>query len=98
MSELTDKIRDKCRERDYLLDVLDLWDVATKAGFKVEDVKAFTFRPTFLAPNQKDEDQASWQRHRRSIYNASEWHNCVRLNNGDLRPIPLTRRPSKHDT
>lgn len=81
----------KHREYAYLLEVLGLWRVVAEAGIKSEDVQAFTFRPEFLEKKKRWEYDASPFETKQ---NASKlWHNCVRLKDGSLKEIPLTRSP-----
>lgn len=94
-SELIAGMKSKVREQCYLLDILDLWAVAKEAGFESQDVKSFTFRPEFMTPEQKQEDRESHRKHRYDKYNSSNWHNCVRLKDGTLKSIPMTKRPKK---
>ena len=93
MKELLDRIRDRGRERDYVLDVLALWDVAKQAGYEPDDVKAFTFRREFLSREELREFVPRAGEY--ATKNEREYHNCVRLHNGELRAIPLTRMPIK---
>lgn len=93
MIETLDRIRERGRERDYLLDVLALWEVAKKAGYNPSDVKAFSFRPEFLSYSERRENQIQRARNQRDKYVQVDWHNCVRLNNGELKQIPRTKRP-----
>lgn len=90
-------MRKHTQERDYLLDVLALWGVAKQAGYEPEEVKAFSFRPEFLTFEQKKESRQHYRLHRRDKYGDSEYHNCVRLHTGELKPIPITKRPKKPD-
>ena len=80
-------------ERDYLLDALELWEIARVAGYEPKDVKAFSFRPEFLTFDEKRENTRR-SRFRQPIMEQSKFHNCVRLVTGELKPIPLTKRPS----
>ena len=86
-------------ERQYLLDCLKVWDAASEAGYSSDEVKAFSFRPEFLTKEQRRENF----NHRRGRpagyktepYRQDIWHNCARLTNGDLVPIPIVKRPVK---
>ena len=95
MQEVLDRLHNASEERKYLLEVLKLWDIVAKAGYTAEQVTSFTFREQFLSskelrlfpgrPGQAKYAEAS-----------KYWHNCVRLHSGELKPIPLTRRPDVH--
>ena len=87
------RLREKGAERDYLLDVLELWEVARVAGYEPEDVKAFSFRPEFMMHDEKRKNN-QLSRFRQPMMDQSKFHNCVRLVSGELKPIPLTKRPS----
>jgi len=93
MRETLDKLESKERERLYLLEVLGLWDVVKQAGIDPDDVHAFTFRPEFLEKRKRWEyDKAPFAIRQQA---SSLWHNCVRLKDGTLKEIPLTRSPKK---
>lgn len=88
ISELRAEIKQKQAWRDYYMAVLDLWVHAAEAGYPASEVKAFTFRPKLLD-----------KRYRRAYTLGSyrEHFNCVRLNTGELKPIPLIEKPEKPD-
>ncbi len=95
MIETLDRVRERGRERNYLLDVLAVWDVAKKAGYDASDVKAFSFRPEFLTASERRENQRHRTYKQRDKYVDADWHNCVRLNTGELKQIPRTKRPRR---
>ena len=91
MREILDSLEAKHRERGYLLEVLGLWDVVAKAGINSWDVHTFTFRPEFLDSQKFREYRAAPLAIRQQA--STLWHNCVKLHDGSLKEIPLTRRP-----
>lgn len=93
MTWVIDKIREHGTERDYLLDILELWEVALVAGYEPEYVQAFSFRPEFLTTGERrtNSTRATY----RPVIEQSKFHNCVRLVSGELKPIPLTKRPAR---
>ncbi len=93
MIETLNRIRERGSERNYLLDVLAVWDVAKKAGYGPSDVKAFSFRSEFLSLSDRRKHQKLSLCARQQA--GADWHNCVRLNSGELKEIPLTKRPRR---
>lgn len=82
-------------EQQYLLDCLKVWDAAKQAGYEPDEVKAFSFRDEFLTKDQKAENRRHGRYQRAHPYNGYDWHNCARLTNGELVPIPIVKRPVK---
>lgn len=74
--------------RAYYIAILDLWAHAAEAGYPSDTIRAFTFRPEFLDKQQ---------RRRYTSERDDSWFNCIRLHTGELKPIPLIRRPPKPD-
>lgn len=98
MTAIIDRMRKANQSRDYLLQVLALWDAAQKAGFDPSEVKAFTFRTEFLSKEEKPQFALKTAcTYRRPTLEASDYHNCVRLHTGELMPIPLTKKPKTVD-
>lgn len=93
MIDVINRIREKGTERDYLLDILELWEVARVAGYESDDVKAFSFRPEFLTPGEQRTNRER-SRFNSPVVEQRGFHNCVRLVTGELKPIPLTKRPA----
>ncbi len=96
MNELTTRMKEVGRERDRLLETLELWNAVTIAGIEHDAVKSFSFRTQFLTHTQIKENMRRYcdgQRH--DLWTGGEYHNCVLLMNGELLPIPLTKRPQK---
>lgn len=91
MRETINSLEAKGWERAYLLEVLGLWDVVAKAGINPDDVHAFTFRPDFLDKGKRREYNAAPFSIRQQA--GTLWKNCVRLKDGTLKEIPLTRSP-----
>lgn len=87
-----DRIR---KEQDFCWDVLDLWNLVQSVGIDPTDVVAFTFRPEFLNTQQHKLYQFGTFASRRDA--SKHWHNCVRLVDGELKAIPLCRRPKQCD-
>jgi hypothetical protein len=92
MKQVLASIEEKQNEARYLREVLQLWDACP---YPPEEVRAFTWRPEF---------QPKDKRKRRTPTNNTDWvhgygpddyHNCVRMKTGELKPIPLTRRPKR---
>ena len=94
-SEILNSLEAKERERLYLIQVLRLWDVAKEAGYDASEVKAFSFRPKFLNKEEKREYRRKYPMDNSLLKVAVDYHNCVRLHTGELKPIPLTKRPKK---
>ena len=84
-------IREKQLQAQYLTDVLALWNVAKLAGYDDSEIRAFSFRPEFLSPPGIRNYQLSSMAQRKRF--GEQFHNCVRLHNGDLCPIPITEKP-----
>ena len=82
IDNILDSLNAKLTEQKYLLDLLALRRHVAKAGFPSKEVHSFSFRPEFMTcPSDK---------------RASDTHyNCVRLNDGTLRKIPLYPIPRK---
>jgi hypothetical protein len=68
--------------------VLDLWAHAAEAGYTADQIKAFSFRPKFTEPKHRRYYQLSRE-------GEKQWHNCVRLYTGELKPIPRIERPQR---
>ena len=95
MLETINRIKQKNQERDRLLEVLSLWAIAKAAGYEADEIKSCTFRKEFLTKEQKKRGRAA--AFPEEPYNGRDYHNCVRLVNDELKPIPLTKRPSAKD-
>jgi hypothetical protein len=94
MDNVLASMAEKGRERDYLLQVLGLWGwVAKTLGYTPEQVKAFSFRPEFLTREERRADIRRKNRGIAPLYTQALWHNCVRLHTGELKPMPLIKRP-----
>lgn len=95
MKRVLASIEEKQNEARYLREVLELWNACP---YPSEDVKAFTWRPEFL-----DKEHTRTYRQMGPItfvkkkfdFGPDACHNCVRMTNGELKPIPLTRRPKR---
>ena len=94
VAELIAELRKKDQERGCLIDILELWDVAKRAGYDSSDIKSFSFRPQFVTGNDRRRLTITGDLHP-SQRPDQHWHNCVRLHNGDLKSIPLTPRPTQ---
>lgn len=76
-------------ERQVLLNTLALWEHIKEAGFTVEQVRGFSFRPKFLTRDElrtlrrKPHDKSECRTH----------HNCVVDHDGEPHRIPLIPRP-----
>lgn len=90
MREVIDRIGRHSAQRDQCLEILNLWAVAEEAGYKPCEIKVFTFRDEFLSRDEKRQFSAFRGGNRLKQNN---YHNCVKLTNGDLKPIPLTKKP-----
>ena len=77
--------------RAYYMAALDLWAHAAEAGYTADQIKAFSFRKEFLDPKHRRWYQVS-------VEDGDQWHNCVRLQNGELRPIPAIARPQRPES
>ena len=76
------------------LEVLALWAHAEKTtGHTHETIKAFTFRPEFLTVEQRIENSHRAVRRSPSAYCDKNWHNALRLRNGDVVRMPGIKRP-----
>lgn len=84
-------LQDKIKEQAYYVEVLGLWQVVRDAGITIADVKTFTFRPEFLTREQKRQLCLASYAAQRDV--SKHWHNCVRMKDDTLKPIPLTARP-----
>lgn len=96
--DIIERIESHMAERQYLLDCLKVWDAAKQAGYSPDEVRAFSFRPEFLGKDEKLANRRHRQRHgsyKADPYRQDIWHNCVRLTTGELKPIPLVKRPVK---
>lgn len=85
------------QERQYLLDCLKVWAVAKASGYSSDIVKAFSFREEFLTKDQKKINRRASIQRRSKPYNGSNYHNCVRLKTGELKPIALVKIPIVKD-
>lgn len=91
-----DTLQVKLDQQKFDLAVLALWDHAERCtGKTYPEIKAFTFRPEYLTKEQARENRKLKARGSVPRYCHKNWHNCVRLANGDLlgmegiaRPIP----------
>jgi hypothetical protein len=82
------------RERQrFDLEVLGLWAHALTIGKTHDDIRTFTFRPEFLTDEEAKENKRASIRNRPPVYCSKNWHNCVRLNSGELVSMPGIKRP-----
>jgi hypothetical protein len=89
IATLRASIKQKEAWRAYYMQVLDLWAHAAEAGYKADQIKAFSYRPEFL-DRVLLRGFSKWNREK-----GDNWHNCVRLHTGELKPIPLIERPQR---
>jgi hypothetical protein len=81
-------IKQKEAWRTYYMQILDLWAHAAEAGYTADQIKAFSYRPKFLVRKKRRWGQLVNEQ-------GDNWHNCVRLYTGELKPIPLIERPQR---
>ena len=94
MREVIDRIGRSSELREQCLQILNLWAFAEEAGYEPCDINVFTFKDRFLSKDEKFKFSAFRGGGR---LKTTDYHNCVKLNNGDLRPIPLTKKPRDLD-
>ena len=87
-----------CETKQFYIKVLGLWaHLEETTGLTHEDVRAFTFRPEYLTPQQRNANRVAAAVYGKPpVYCDKNWHNCVRLREqhmGDLREIPGIARP-----
>lgn len=74
--------------------VLGLWAHAKKTtGHTHETIRAFTFRPEFLTPEQKRENQQAARYRKPPVYCDKNWHNALRLRDETVIGMPGIKRP-----
>jgi hypothetical protein len=88
IAELRASIKRNEAWRAYYMQILDLWAHAAEAGYTADQIKAFSFRDKFIDPKHR-------RRYTILREDGKQWHNCVRLNTGELRPIPEIARPQR---
>lgn len=91
MQEILDRISYKQKLAAHYVSLLRLWDIVAKAGIQVDDVKSFTFVPDFLPREERAKLNRASFAAKRDV--SKFWHNAVRLHDGSLKPIQLTKRP-----
>lgn len=93
-------LKSKLAEQEYLVACLEVWKTALDSGYPSESIRHFGFREEFLLKDQKKEN-INWRYRRPNSlpgsepFNQHNYHNCVILKNGKLRPIKLIKRPLK---
>lgn len=80
-------------QQAFDLRVLQLWAHAKAAGHTAEAIRAFTFRHEYLTDTEKDANRSCWWRARPPAYCDKNWHNALRLHNGDVVAMPGIERP-----
>ena len=94
--DVLESLATKTEEKAKLIKILQLWEIAEKAGYTPDEVQTFTFRGEYLTKKEKRSFSRSF-RHFNAMLDeakiAAKYHNCVRLKTGELKPIPLTERP-----
>ena len=98
MNDAIKRIEASNLQRQYCLDVLKLWASAKGGGYSPEDVASFTFVDAFITPEQKRENIKTlrcscrqWPAN--APHNGIHYINAVRLLDGTLKPITITKRP-----
>lgn len=94
-----ESIEARLEEQKFYCKVLRLWDhLETTTGKTHKDVRSFTFRPEFLTPEEKKENDRARRKHLPPVYCDKNWHNCVRLKSGELMSMPGIARPIPPET
>lgn len=80
-------------QQAFDLRVLQLWVHAKETGHAAEDIRAFTFRDTYLTDTEKKENQTASRLRRPPTFCDKNWHNALRLHSGDVVTMPGIARP-----
>jgi hypothetical protein len=85
---------DKALEtKSYLLQVMRLWNIAKEAGYPHDTIKTFTFMDGYLNMTQISANHRALAARKNPPFSGALYHNAVRLSDGSVAEIPLTRRP-----
>jgi hypothetical protein len=78
----------------YWMQLACLWrHLEDTVGLKPQDVRTFGFNPVYLSDQQQIYNAEAEAAGKNPIYSQANWHNCVRLRNYDIVPMPIFPRP-----
>ena len=98
-----DTLQVKLQQQAFDVSVLVLWSHAKlHTGLTDEDIRAFTFRPEYLTPEEMVKNKRASFASKPPVYCDKNWHNALRLHDdrvvsmpGILRPIPPSWTPTQ---
>jgi len=90
-----DGIQKKLQQQSFDVSVLALWSHAkATTGLTEDDIRAFTFRPEFLTPEEAKKNKDAKFATKPPVYCDKNWHNALRLHDESLVPMPGITRPT----